>query len=96
MKNYTYYGRGPVENYADRKAGQFIEQYKSTVADQFVNFPKPQDMGNHEDVRWCALTDKAGKGALFVATNRLFYFCFAIFRTRYDIGRTSSSVTEGR
>lgn len=70
-KNYTYYGRGPVENYADRKAGQFIEQYKSTVADQFVNFPKPQDMGNHEDVRWCALTDKAGKGALFVATNRL-------------------------
>ena len=70
-ENYTYYGRGPVENYADRKAGQFIEQYKSTVADQFVNFPKPQDMGNHEDVRWCALTDKAGKGALFVATNRL-------------------------
>lgn len=44
-ENYTYYGRGPVENYADRKAGQFIEQYKSTVADQFVNFPKPQDMG---------------------------------------------------
>lgn len=70
-ENYTYYGRGPVENYADRKAGQFIEQYKSTVADQFVNFPKPQDMGNHENVRWCALTDKTGKGAIFVATNRL-------------------------
>lgn len=70
-ENYTYYGRGPIENYADRKVGQFIEQYKSTVADQFVNFPKPQDMGNHEDVRWCALTDKAGKGALFVATDRL-------------------------
>lgn len=70
-ENYTYYGRGPVENYADRKAGQFIEIYKSTVADQFVNFPKPQDMGNHEDVRWCALTDQAGKGAIFVATNRL-------------------------
>lgn len=70
-ENYTYYGRGPVENYADRKVGQFIEMYKSTVADQFVNFPKPQDMGNHEDVRWCALTDKTGKGAVFVATDRL-------------------------
>ncbi|WP_289006902.1 glycoside hydrolase family 2 TIM barrel-domain containing protein [Parabacteroides sp.] len=70
-ENYTYYGRGPVENYADRKVGQFIEMYQSTVADQFVNFPKPQDMGNHEDVRWCALTDKAGKGAVFVATDRL-------------------------
>lgn len=70
-ENYTYYGRGPIENYADRKAGQFVGIYKSTVADQFVNFPKPQDMGNHEDVRWCALTDKAGKGAIFVATDRL-------------------------
>lgn len=69
--NYTYYGRGPVENYADRKTGQFIEIYRSTVADQFANFPKPQDMGNHEDVRWCALTDRAGKGAIFVATDRL-------------------------
>ena len=58
-------------NYPDRKVGQFIEIHKSTVADQFVNFPKPQDMGNHEDVRWCALTDKAGKGAIFIATNRL-------------------------
>lgn len=69
--NFTYYGRGPVENYADRKAGQFIELYESTVAAQFANFPKPQDMGNHEDVRWCALTDKAGKGAQFIATSRL-------------------------
>ncbi|GFH97949.1 glycoside hydrolase family 2 TIM barrel-domain containing protein [uncultured Phocaeicola sp.] len=69
--NFTYYGRGPVENYADRKVGQFIELYESTVAAQFANFPKPQDMGNHEDVRWCALTDKAGKGAQFIATSRL-------------------------
>ena len=53
-ENYTYYGRGPIGNYPDRKVGQFIEIHKSTVADQFVNFPKPQDMGNHEDVRWCA------------------------------------------
>lgn len=69
--NFTYYGRGPVDNYADRKSGQLIEQHKSTVAGEFVNFPKPQDMANHEDVRWCALTDDAGKGALFVATERL-------------------------
>lgn len=70
-EGFTYYGRGPIENYADRKVGQFIEVHRSTVDDQFVNFPKPQDMGNHEDVRWCALTDKAGKGALFIATDRL-------------------------
>lgn len=69
--DFTYYGRGPIDNYADRKTGQFIEQYTNTVAGEFVNFPKPQDMGNHEDVRWCALTNQAGKGAIFIATDRL-------------------------
>lgn len=69
--NFTYYGRGPIDNYADRKTGQFIEQHRNTVAGEFVNFPKPQDMGNHEDVRWCALTNSNGQGALFVATERL-------------------------
>lgn len=69
--NFTYYGRGPIDNYADRKVGQFIEQHTNTVAGEFVNFPKPQDMGNHEDVRWCALTNQAGKGAIFIATDRL-------------------------
>lgn len=69
--NFSYYGRGPVCNYPDRKTGQFIEIHKNTVAGEFVNFPKPQDMGNHEDVRWCALTNQAGSGAVFVATEHL-------------------------
>ena len=69
--NFTYYGRGPIDNYADRKAGQCIEQFNSTVAGEFANFPKPQDVGNHEDVRWCALTNKAGNGAIFIATEEL-------------------------
>ncbi len=67
-ENFTYYGRGPVENYPDRKTGQFIEIHRNKVADEFANFPKPQDMANHEDVRWCALTDEAGAGAQFIAT----------------------------
>ncbi len=70
-ENFTYYGRGPVENYADRKVGQFIELYRTKVADEFVNFPKPQDMGNHEEVRWCALTDNAGGGAQFIADGQM-------------------------
>ena len=70
-ENFTYYGRGPINNYNDRMSGQFIETHKQTVSQQFVNFPKPQEMGNREDVRWCALTDDAGKGAQFIATNRM-------------------------
>ncbi len=65
--NYTYYGRGPVNNYSDRKDSQFIEVHKSTVAEQFVPFPKPQTMGNREDVRWATLTNEKGKGIAFIA-----------------------------
>lgn len=66
--NYTYYGRGPWNNYNDRCSGSFIEQYNTTVAAQFEKFPKPQDMANREQVRWAALTNKAGAGVMFIST----------------------------
>lgn len=69
LKNYTYYGRGPQNNYNDRMNGAFVQLYNSTVQDQFVHFPKPQSMGNREDVRWCALTDETGNGAQFISTS---------------------------
>lgn len=67
----TYYGRGPVENYPDRKSGQFVGIYSKKVADTFVNFPKPQDMGNHQDTRWIALNNGIGEGVLFVSTDKM-------------------------
>lgn len=67
LKNYTYYGRGPVNNYNDRKTGQFIEQHQSTVQEQFIHFPKPQSMGNREEVRWAALTNDLGDGVIFTS-----------------------------
>ena len=69
LSNYSYYGRGPLNNYADRKTGSFIGHYSSTVKEQFVPFPKPQSMGNREDVRWCALHSQSGNGVQFVAIN---------------------------
>lgn len=68
LDQYTYYGRGPINNYNDRKTGAFVAQYTSKVKDQFVNFPKPQSMGNREDVRWCTLTNSQGQGVQFVST----------------------------
>ena len=65
-ERFSYYGRGPIDNYNDRKTGQFIEQFTSTVAEQFTNWPKPQQMGNHEETRWASLTNKAGRGMLVV------------------------------
>ncbi len=65
LSEFTYNGRGPIENYVDRKTSQNIGIYTSTVAEQFVNYPRPQSMANHEEVRWAALTNNEGIG--FVA-----------------------------
>lgn len=67
----TWYGRGPHESYADRKAGAPVGVYRSTVSEQFVPYIKPQEYGNHTDVRWVRLTDEAGRGILIVAAGTL-------------------------
>ncbi|TDG36194.1 DUF4981 domain-containing protein [Pedobacter changchengzhani] len=67
--NYSYYGRGPINNYADRKTAQNIEVYTSKVANMFEPWPKPQSTGNREEVRWCSLTNASGNGVAFIAKN---------------------------
>lgn len=63
----NYLGRGPFENYPDRKAGSFVARYSTTVQDMVVNYARPNDMGNREETRWVSLTDKAGDGVVFAA-----------------------------
>ena len=60
-----YEGRGPVENYVDRKASQQLGVYSAAVADEYYNYVRPQESGNHCDVTWWLLTDAEGKGLLF-------------------------------
>jgi beta-galactosidase len=55
---FTYLGRGPMENYSDRKRGSDFGLYSSTVKEQVTPYAKPMENGNHEDVRWAALTGK--------------------------------------
>ena len=62
--NVTWYGRGPEENYIDRKTGYNIGLYQSTVEDFFVDYIKPQETGNRTDVRWVSLTNDDGIGLL--------------------------------
>jgi beta-galactosidase len=56
--NFKYYGRGPMENYADRKQGADIGVYQSSVAAQLTPYEKPMECGNHEDVRWAELSSQ--------------------------------------
>lgn len=65
---FTYYGRGKQDNYPDRKSGAFLGIYESDVLKEVGNFPKPQDVGHHQDSRWAALTNMRGAGAIFVGT----------------------------
>jgi len=66
-ENFVYYGRGPHENYIDRKTSADVGLYRSTVMDQYVRYVRPQENGNKEDVRWAALLDGSGDGLLVVA-----------------------------
>ena len=68
---FTYYGRGPENNYNDRLTGSFIEQYSRPVSEMGIMLPKPQAQGNREDVRWCAVTNVEGNGVCFVADGKM-------------------------
>jgi len=57
-----YFGRGPFENYSDRKNAAFVGLYSSSVADQYVQYMRPQENGYKTDVRWLSLRDDKGNG----------------------------------
>lgn len=63
----SYYGRGPVENYADRKEAADLAIYNQTVAEQFYPYIRPQETGTKTDIRWWKMQDITGHGLLFVA-----------------------------
>ena len=52
MTDIAYYGRGPWENYPDRKRSAFIGRYEMPITDYQTEYLKPQDNGNRCDVRW--------------------------------------------
>ncbi len=67
FENLTYFGRGPWENYWDRKASALVNLYQSKVEEQRAFYARPQENGNKTDVRWAALTNNEGNGLLAVA-----------------------------
>ena len=71
LNQYDYYGRGPVNNYNDRKTSQFVGWYHSPVAEQGIMLPKPQAQGNREEVRWCAVTNSQQQGVVFISDSTM-------------------------
>jgi beta-galactosidase len=81
LTNLKWYGRGPHENYVDRKTSADVGLYESTVADQYVPYIRPQENGYKTDTRWLTLTDDNETGIL-VSGNPL--FCFAALNYVHD------------
>ncbi|MBR6283345.1 MAG: DUF4981 domain-containing protein [Muribaculaceae bacterium] len=62
MDHSRYYGRGPVENYADRHESQFLGIYSQLADEQFHPYIRPQETGTHSDVRWWQQCTASGHG----------------------------------
>lgn len=63
----SWYGRGPHENYSDRKLSANVGLYQGTVAEQYVAYPRPQENGYKTDTRWLALTNGNDSGLIVEA-----------------------------
>ncbi|CAN5451286.1 glycoside hydrolase family 2 TIM barrel-domain containing protein [soil metagenome] len=59
LEKLAWFGRGPWENYSDRKRSAVVDVYESTVTEQYVPYILPQEHGNHTDVRWLSLENGA-------------------------------------
>lgn len=83
LERLCWFGRGPHENYVDRKAGAALGRYHSTVSREYVPYILPQEHGNKTDVRWLTLESGRGLG-LLVAFARPMQFSASHF-TAHDL-----------
>lgn len=71
--NAEYYGRGPWDNYIDRKTSTFVDRYKSPIKEMVEKYVFAQENAHHIDASWLAVTNKSGRG-LLVASDDTFEF----------------------
>ena len=84
----TWYGRGPWDNYPDRKESCPIGLWKSKVSEQYVHYPRPQDSGNHEDCTMVELKTKRGKTLRIEAVDQPFSFSALPYSAQYIASKT--------
>jgi beta-galactosidase len=67
LEHLRWYGHGPHENYPDRNQSADMGVWTSTVNEQYIPYPRPQETGTRTDVTWLTLTDQSGRGFMVVA-----------------------------
>jgi len=71
LENVEWYGRGPHENYSDRKESAAFGHYQKTVSQMLEPYERPQGMANREEVRWVKITDNENNGLVITANGKL-------------------------
>ncbi len=89
FSNVRWYGRGPGENYTDRKAGSHIGIWNTTVENMVERYPFPMEMGNRMDTNWVAITDNRGIGLVIAAEPHESFNFSALPYTARDIFEAS-------
>jgi beta-galactosidase len=86
FENMAWFGRGPHENYWDRKTGAPVGVYEGKVIDQYHPYIRPQENGYKTDVRWVALTNSEGIGILAVGEPYLSVSALPFLNEDFDEG----------
>jgi len=81
FSNLKWFGRGPYENYLDRKTASEVGLYVSTVADQYTSYIRPQENGYKTDTRWLLLTNDEETGLMIIGDPVI---CFSVLNYIHD------------
>ena len=86
----TYYGRGPHENYWDRKSSAYMGIYSGEVADLGFAYIRPQENGNRSDLRWVTLTNKNGQGIKVHGLSKFDFSAHHQLQADFDPGKSKA------
>jgi beta-galactosidase len=86
FSNVKWYGRGPYENYSDRKTSAYIGIYNSSVSELHTPYIRPQENGYRTDVRWVELTNESGKGLKITGSPLISFSAHNYYRSDIDPG----------
>jgi beta-galactosidase len=90
-QNFSYYGRGPWENYEDRNNASLLGVYHDSTKNQYVDYIRPQANGNRTDGRWIKLTNSEGKGILIEGLQPLSFSAMPYYDEDFDAGDTKKN-----
>ncbi|MHB0755518.1 beta-galactosidase, LacZ type [Polaribacter sp. M15] len=88
LNQVNWYGRGPLENYQDRKTSQFVGNYKASVSELYFPYIRPQENGYRTDVRWVTFTNSLGQGIKVLGPENIGFSAHHQYNSDFDAGET--------